>query len=260
MKLLRFFQGNKVKTGYYDGEKVVELKDSIEKVLESWHDWKYISNQIKRSHSLEDLSFFPPVSPSKIICVGLNYKDHAKELKMDLPNEPKLFLKPPSSIIAHKDIINYPSVSNQVDYEGELGIVIGKKGKNIKYEEVEEFIAGYTILNDVTARDLQKKDEQWTRSKSFDTFCPVGPFIETELDPNNQGIRLKLNGKVKQESNTKNMVFSPTTLIEYISSIMTLNPGDIIATGTPSGVGQMHSGDTVEIAIDDIGVLENKIV
>jgi len=260
MKFLRFYYNDTIKTAYFDGKKVIELKDPIEKVLKSWKNWKYMKNQVKSSYSLENIDFAPPVNPSKIVCVGLNYKDHANELKMEIPNEPKIFLKPPSGTIGQNDIISYPKSSNEVDYEGELAIVMGKKGKNIGIEEANEYIGGYTILNDVTARDLQKKDEQWTRAKSFDTFAPIGPFIQTEMDPMNQNISLKVNGEIKQDSNTKNMIFSPQELVEFISNIMTLNPEDIIATGTPSGVGEMKSGDTVEIAIDDIGVLKNKII
>jgi len=260
MKFLRFYYNDKIKTAYLDDKKVIELKDPIEKVLKSWKTRKYMNNQVKTSYSIEDIDFAPPVTPSKIICVGLNYKDHANELKMEIPNEPKIFLKPPSAVIGHDGIINYPKSSNEVDYEAELAIVIGKKGKKIEADKANEYIGGYTILNDVTARDLQRKDEQWTRAKSFDTFAPIGPFIETEMDPRSQNISLKVNGKIKQESNTKNMIFSPQDLVEFISNIMTLNPGDIIATGTPSGVGEIKSGDIVEIAIDDIGILKNKIM
>jgi 2-keto-4-pentenoate hydratase/2-oxohepta-3-ene-1,7-dioic acid hydratase in catechol pathway len=260
MKFLRFYLNDKIKTGYFDGEKVIELDDPIENVLNSGNDLEYLETKMKSSYSLEDIDFAPPVSPSKIVCVGLNYRDHAEEFKMEIPDEPKLFLKPPSAIIGHDDIINYPPSSNEVDYEAEIAIVMKKKGKNIAIDETKEYIGGYTILNDVTARDLQRKDEQWSRAKSFDTFAPTGPFIETEMDPTRQNISLKLNGEMKQSSNTKNMIFSPYELVEFISDIMTLNPHDIIATGTPSGVGQMKKGDTVEVAIEDIGVLRNKIM
>ena len=195
MKFLRFYYKDKIKTGYFDGEKVIELSDSIEKILNSWNDWKYMKNQMKNSYSLEDIDFAPVVNPSKIVCVGLNYKNHANELQMPIPDEPKLFLKPPSGIIGHNEIIDYPPSSNEVDYEGELAIVIRKKGKNLSFEEANEYIGGYTILNDVTARDLQRKDEQWTRAKSFDTFAPIGPFIQTEMDPSQQNISLKLMEK-----------------------------------------------------------------
>jgi len=260
MKFLRFYCKDKIKTGYFDGEKVIELDGSIEEVLNSWNDEKYLKNHVQNSYSIKDIDFAPPVKPSKIVCVGLNYKDHANELKMPIPDEPKLFLKPPSAMIGHDEIISYPPSSNEVDYEAELAIVMKKKGKKVSFDEAHEYIGGYTILNDVTARDLQRKDEQWTRAKSFDTFAPVGPFIETEMKPNKQNISLQINGKIKQESNTKNMIFAVEELVEFISNIMTLNPRDIIATGTPPGVGEMKSGDIVEIAIDDIGVLRNKIV
>ncbi|MDR0900906.1 MAG: fumarylacetoacetate hydrolase family protein [Methanobrevibacter sp.] len=260
MKFLRFIENNKIKTGYFDGEKVIELTDSMEEILKNWDNWKYMSKQVKMSYSLEDIQFAPPTTPSKIVCVGLNYKDHAEELNMELPYEPKIFLKPPNTVIPANATIGYPKMSNEVDYEAELAIVISKSGKNIEMEEAHEYIGGYTILNDVTARDLQRKDEQWTRAKSFDTFCPIGPFIETEMDPMNQAISLKLNGEIKQESNTSNMIFSPKELVEFISHIMTLNPGDIIATGTPAGVGEMNIGDEVEIAIEDIGYLKNKLL
>jgi len=261
LKFLRFFgNDNNIKTGYFDGEKVVELSDSIENILNNWENKDYIVDHMVTSYSIEDISFAPVSNPSKIICIGLNYKDHAEELDMELPDEPKIFLKPPSSVIACGEDIVYPSMSNEVDYEGELAIVISKTGKNIDSSHANEYIGGYTIINDVTARDLQRKDEQWTRAKSFDTFAPIGPFIETEMNPKNQNITLTLNGEIKQKSNTKNMVFSSNDLIEFISKIMTLNPGDIIATGTPPDVGQMKKGDIVEIAIGDIGVLKNRII
>ena len=266
MKFLRFFDDDScnedlnIKTGYFDGEKVIELTDSIEDVLNRWQDKEYMENQMIASYSLEDIIFAPPVNPSKIVCIGLNYKDHAEELAMELPEEPIIFLKPPSSVIACGDPIIYPPMSNELDYEAELAIVISKKGKNIDIDNVKEYIGGYTIMNDVTARDLQRKDEQWTRAKSFDTFAPLGPFIETEMDSTNQNIFLTLNGKVKQESNTKNMIFSPDELVEFVSKIMTLNPGDVIATGTPSGVGHMEKGDIVEVTVEDIGTLKNRII
>jgi 2-keto-4-pentenoate hydratase/2-oxohepta-3-ene-1,7-dioic acid hydratase in catechol pathway len=178
---------------------------------------------------------------------------------MEIPDEPIIFIKPPTSVIGHLDKIIYPDCSNQVDYEAELGIIISKETRNVKEQNAEDFIGGYTILNDVTARDLQRKDIQWTRAKSFDTFCPIGPRIETELDPMNQNISLKLNGEIKQNSNTENMIFDVYELVEFISNIMTLNPGDVIATGTPPGVGPMNVGDTVEVELGGIGVLKNYV-
>jgi len=262
LKFLRFFTKttNNPKTGYFDGEKIIELSDTIENVLKHSEDKDYIENQLGASYSTEEIMFAPVCEPSKIVCIGLNYKNHAKELGMELPDEPKIFLKPPSSVIACYDNIVYPTATNELDYEAELAIVISKTGKNIDIDEANEYIGGYTIINDVTARDLQRKDYQWTRAKSFDTFAPIGPFIETEMNPNNQNISLSLNDEIKQNSNTKNMIFSSEKLVEYISNIMTLNPGDIIATGTPPGVGPMEIGDNVEIAIESIGSLKNKII
>lgn len=200
------------------------------------------------------------IKPSKIIAVGLNYVDHAKELKMEIPSEPILFMKPPTSVIYHKDAIIYPSQTNELHYEAELAVVIKDKVKNIKPEEAERHILGYTCGNDVTARDLQRKDGQWTRSKSFDTFCPLGPKIVSGIDPNNLDIKLYLNGKLMQSSNTSNMIFKVSQLVSFISSVMTLEPQDVIFTGTPPGVGPMRVGDTVEVEIEGIGKLTNFVV
>lgn len=253
MKFLRFKHKNTIKNGYYKGEKVIELDENILNYKDSPID----TLNSDKSYSLDEIKIIEPVNPSKIVCIGLNYKDHAKELNMDLPKVPRIFLKPPSSIIAHKEDIVYPKMSNEVDYESELAIVIGKKCKDIEINESKDYIFGYTIINDVTARDVQREDIQWTRGKSFDTFAPIGPFIETNLNPLNLNISLSVNGKIKQNSNTKNMVFSPFELTSFISKIMTLYPGDIIATGTPPGVGSINKGDLVEIKIENIGTLQN---
>ncbi|MBA2859057.1 2-keto-4-pentenoate hydratase/2-oxohepta-3-ene-1,7-dioic acid hydratase in catechol pathway [Methanococcus maripaludis] len=197
------------------------------------------------------------IKPSKIVCAGLNYKDHAEELKMKLPKEPVIFLKPTSSIIYNEESIKIPKASERVDYEAELAIVIGKTCKSVKKEDAKNYIKGFTILNDVTARDLQEKDGQWTRAKSFDTFCPVGPKIVSGIDANNLKIQLRVNGKIKQDSNTNNMIFSVEELVEFVSSIMTLYPDDIISTGTPPGIGKLEKGDIVEIEIENIGILKN---
>lgn len=203
----------------------------------------------------------PPVMPSKVVCVGLNYRDHAKELGLDLPNEPLIFLKPGSAVNGHLDNILYPEQSERVDYEAELAVVISGRCSKVSPEDAAGYILGYTCLNDVTARDLQVKDGQWTRAKSFDTFCPIGPCIETEVsDPHNLDIRLVLNGEIKQSSNTSNLIFSVSELISTISHIMTLNEGDVIATGTPSGIGPMNRGDKVCVEIEGIGILENILI
>ena len=208
---------------------------------------------------IKNVKILPVSMPSKIIAVGLNYIDHAEEMEKKIPDEPLLFMKPNSAIIAHEEDIILPEISEQVDYEGELAVVIGKTAKNVSEKEVDKYILGYTCFNDVTARDLQAKDGQYTRSKSFDTFAPNGPFIEKDVDVNNITIKTILNGKVVQKSNTSNMKFKPEFLVSYISSIMTLFPGDIIATGTPSGVGKLKNGDVVEVCLEGIGILKNYV-
>lgn len=197
--------------------------------------------------------------PEKIILAGLNYRGHAQELGMRIPDEPIIFLKPPSSLIGPNQNILYPKGVKRVDYEAELAVVIAKKGKDIKKERVKDYVLGYTCLNDVTARNLQKKDGQWTRAKAFDSFCPVGPHIETELDPGNLRIQSYLNGELKQDSRTSDFIFSIDFLVSFISNIMTLQPGDIISTGTPSGVGPMQRGDRIKVVIEGIGCLENQV-
>jgi len=205
----------------------------------------------------QDIKLLPVSIPTKIIAIGLNYKDHAEEMDMEIPEEPILFMKPNTAIVAHEENIILPSMSKRVDYEGELAIVIGKHCKNISEEEAPDYVLGFTCFNDVTARDLQKKDGQYTRSKSFDTFAPVGPWVENEIDPNNLSIETKVNDRIVQKSNTSNLAFKPYFLVSFISKIMTLLPGDIIATGTPAGVGPLSKGDKVEITIEGIGTLKN---
>lgn len=256
MKIIRFIKDGKEKTGLIEDNNIIELSCSIIEAIKSSSIQKYIKDS---NYKFEDIKIKSPVSPSKIVCVGLNYRDHAEELNMDIPEEPILFLKPSTSVIGHLDNIIYPDSSNQVDYEAEIGIVISKEARNVKSENAEAFIGGYTAFNDVTARDLQQKDGQWTRAKSFDTFASIGPCIETNLDPMSQDISLKLNSEIKQKSNTKKMIFDVYELVEFISNIMTLNPCDVIATGTPPGVGPMNVGDTVEVEIEKIGALKNLV-
>lgn len=197
--------------------------------------------------------------PTKIVCVGLNYHCHAKELGMNTPHHPILFMKPLTSLIGPEDNIIYPKMSKRVDYEAELAIIIKDKIKNIKQSEAMKHIEGFTCLNDVTARDLQKLDKQWTRAKSFDTFCPVGPKIVKDINPNNVKIQSFLNNELKQDSNTSNFIFKVEEIVSFISQVMTLNPGDIIATGTPKGIGPMKKGDKIEIKIEGIGTLRNYV-
>ena len=210
---------------------------------------------------LAEVKLLPAAAPSKIICVGRNYRAHAKELGHDVPTEPLLFFKPPSALLAHGREIVLPPESERVDYEGELGVIIGKRCRNLsENDSARSFIRGYTIVNDVTARDLQKKDSQWTRAKGFDTFCPCGPIVTDELDPW-AGVELttRLNGEVKQQGNTREFIFPLDEILRYASRIMTLEPGDLIATGTPEGVSPMKSGDAVEVSVAGIGALKNKI-
>jgi 2-keto-4-pentenoate hydratase/2-oxohepta-3-ene-1,7-dioic acid hydratase in catechol pathway len=198
-------------------------------------------------------------TPTKIICVGRNYADHAKELGNAPPSEPLLFLKPPSALLPHGGTIVYPAVSSEVHHEGELAIVIGKRAKNVGRENWREYVRGFTCANDVTARDLQKKDVQFTRGKGFDTFCPVGPRVVEDLDVSSLRVQVRVNGETRQDGNTRQMMFDCAFLVEYISAIMTLEPGDLILTGTPAGVGPLQRGDVVEVEIEGIGVLRNDV-
>ena len=207
----------------------------------------------------EDVKLLAPVEPSKIICVGLNYQDHVKEsATADVaPEEPLLFSKPPSAVIAPEAEIVGPPQSERVDYEGEIGVVIGLPGRNITVEDAPKHIFATTCVNDVTARDLQRKDKQWVRAKGFDTFCPVGPYLVTDLDYTQLDVETRLNGEKRQGANSKIMIFPIPALVSYISSVMTLFPGDLIVTGTPQGVGPMEPGDVVEVEVEGVGILRN---
>lgn len=215
--------------------------------------------EIDSQFNLKDIKIIAPMMPSKIIAVGLNYVDHATELNLPLPEEPLIFLKPPSSVIGLYETIYYPPQAKRVDYEAEMALVIKKKAYNISYTEAPNYIFGYTCLNDVTARDLQKKDGQWTRAKSFNTFCPIGPYIETDIDVSSLKIELLVNKDIRQSSNTSKMIFDCKKLVEFISGVMALEPGDIIATGTPSGIGPLKVDDEVEVRIEKLGSLINPV-
>lgn len=209
---------------------------------------------------LESVRLTSPVLPGKIVCMGRNYAEHAREHGADVPETPLIFLKPSTCVISLNDEIVLPPQSQQVEHEGELAVVIGKRGRWIQAEDVHDYILGYTIANDVTARDLQNRDGQWTRAKGFDTFCPLGPWIETEFDPADALLTVRVNGEVRQMETTRAMVFPVNQIVAYISSIMTLEPGDVILTGTPAGVGPLAQGDIVTVEIDGIGELKNKVV
>jgi len=250
MKLVRFQKDGKISYGV--------LEENIIKVINGdIFDEFSVTDNI---YTLSEITLKAPCNPSKIVCVGLNYRNHAAEMKDRIPEEPVLFIKPSTAVIGPKESIIYPKMSNQVDYEAELAVVIKNKIKDIEEDQVKEHILGYTCFNDVTARDLQKKDGQWTRAKSFDTFAPFGPTIATDVDPSNLNIQLLLNDQIKQNSNTNQLIFSVEKLVSFISKIMTLNPGDVIATGTPSGVGPMNVGDKVAVKIEKIGILENYVI
>jgi 2-keto-4-pentenoate hydratase/2-oxohepta-3-ene-1,7-dioic acid hydratase in catechol pathway len=210
--------------------------------------------------ALEGARLLAPVEPSKVVCVGRNYKEHAAELGNTMPSEPLLFLKAPSAIVGHGDTIVLPGQSERVEHEGELAVVIGRKCRAVaEGEDPLSYVLGYTCVNDVTARDLQRKDVQFTRAKSFDTFCPVGPYIVTGLDPTDLLVETRVNGDVRQSGRTSAMAFPVPFLIRYISAVMTLNPGDLIATGTPAGVGPLLDGDTVEVSVEGVGTLGNQV-
>ena len=209
---------------------------------------------------LEDVRLLAPVVPGKIVAVGLNYKDHARELGMELPGEPLLFLKAPSALIGPGGGIVYPPQSRRVDYEAELAVVIGRAAKNVREKDAAAYILGYTCINDVTARDLQMKDVQFARSKGFDTFAPLGPWIVTDFEPAEAPVRSLVNGEVRQDGNTREMIASVYRLLEYVSSNMTLFPGDVIATGTPPGIGSLRVGDVVTVEVGGIGALTNRVV
>ncbi|MFH1736496.1 MAG: fumarylacetoacetate hydrolase family protein [Actinomycetota bacterium] len=249
MRFVRFRHGAEITFGVLEEEVVRVIKP------DPFSDWRETGERFL----LTDVTLLAPCVPTKVVAVGLNYTDHAAELSMDIPDEPILFLKPAESVIGPGERIIYPAASQQVDYEAELGIVIKKTAKNISEDNTSGYILGYTCANDVTARDLQRKDGQWTRAKSFDTFAPIGPWIDTEFDPSDAVVEARLNGQAKQSSSTADMIFSVPRLVSFISDVMTLNPGDVIMTGTPPGVGPMKSGDTIEIAIEGLGVLVNKV-
>lgn len=252
MKLCRFLHNNELKYGAVKGDSVFPLPE-IENLEDQMDTLKFT-----QAINLSEVKFLPPDTPSKIVCVGRNYADHAAELGNAVPKEPLLFLKAPSSVITDGEAIIIPEQSNQVEHEGELAVIIGRVCKNLGDDDNPlDYVFGYTCLNDVTARDLQRHDVQFTRAKSFDTFCPIGAFIETEADIADVRVTVKVNDEIRQDGRTSQMVFPVPFLIRYISKQMTLNAGDIIATGTPSGVSKLNAGDVVLVEIENIGTLQN---
>jgi len=251
MKIYRFKHTDKISYGILKEDRLYPVQGSV------FRKFKTAKNGI----SIGEVTLLPPVIPSKIIAIGLNYKDHAMERGKPLPEEPLIFLKPSSAVVGPKDIIVYPTMTKRVDFEGELAVIIKKKASRLHPDDkTDDYILGYSCFNDVTARDLQAKDIQFTRAKSFDTFAALGPCIATDIDPSRLRIKTFLNGKLKQSGNTRNLIFSVPFLVRFVSNIMTLNPGDVITTGTPAGIGPMVPGDRVDVQIEGIGTLSNTVM
>jgi len=249
MKLVKFIYNGKELWGVLAQDSITVLKEPpFKKII--------TGNKIL---PLAEVRLLAPCSASKVVLVGLNYKDHARELNMNVPENPIIFLKPATALSGPEERIIYPEGVNRLDYEAELALVIKKTACKIEEKDAGQYILGYTCLNDITARDQQEKDGQWTRAKSYDTFCPLGPWIETDLDPSPVRIKAVLNGRTVQDSNTENFIFPVNRLVSFISRIMTLMPGDVISTGTPSGIGPMNPGDTIEVEIEGIGILKNTV-
>ncbi|MCL2057098.1 MAG: fumarylacetoacetate hydrolase family protein [Oscillospiraceae bacterium] len=249
MKLIRFIHKGREAYGYLKEDRVEFLQGGIATGFKPTGD----------GAALGEVKLLSPVMPSKAVCVGQNYLDHIKEMGNEIPTEPVIFLKPPTSVIGPGDVIVRPAISDRVDYEGELAVVIGKQARHLTQENALGCVLGYTCANDVTARDIQQRDGQWTRGKGFDTFLPLGPCIETEIDPSALAIRTTLNGKIVQDSCTDQLLFKIPMLLSFITAAMTLNPGDVVLTGTSSGVGPMVAGDVVAVEIEGIGRLENRV-
>ena len=249
MKIIRYQDGIKTNWGVIEGDSVREMEGDP---FGHFH----LTSKMKK---MGEVRLLAPCLPSKIVALGLNYRDHAEEVKLALPQEPLLFIKPSTSVIGPGDAIIYPKMSKRVDYEAELAVVIGKAAKRVSEERASDYILGYTCLNDVTARDLQPQNGQWTTAKGFDTFAPIGPWIVTDIDPHHLDVSSYLNGERRQHSNTKNLIFGARQLVSFISRVMTLLPGDVIATGTPSGIGPMTIGDKIDVVIEGIGTLSNQV-
>lgn len=249
MKIARFSIDGKEKYGIVNGNTIQAIEDGLFRSI----------NTTDQYFKLKDVTLLSPCKPTKIVAMGLNYHQHAAELGMAIPQSPLTFMKPSTAVIGTGENIVYPASSHQVDYEGELAVVIKKAAWRVSIEDAPKYILGYTCFNDVTARDLQAQDSQWTRAKGFNTFAAVGPWIETELDPSDITVETYLNGKRKQRGSTSDLIYSVAEIINFISHVMTLLPGDIIATGTPSGVGPMYPGDVVEVRIKSIGTLKNTV-
>jgi 2-keto-4-pentenoate hydratase/2-oxohepta-3-ene-1,7-dioic acid hydratase in catechol pathway len=251
MRLVRFRHGDRIATGALEPG-----SDEIRVLRGTFFEDPLPTGE---TVALGDVLLLAPVLPSKLVCVGKNYAAHAAEFGMQVPEEPLLFLKPSTAVVGPGDPIRLLPISRRIDFEGELAVVIGRLARGVRTEEAFKYILGYTCANDVTLRDLQKADDQWARAKGFDGSAPIGPWIETDLDPNDVIVRTRLNGDIRQQASTSDMVFGVATLIEYITVFMTLLPGDVLLTGTPEGVGALRDGDVVEIEVEGVGVLRNEV-
>ncbi len=221
----------------------------------------YLGGQVdEEPRPADEVQLVAPVTPTKVICVGRNYAEHAAELGNEVPPEPLIFLKPPSSIIGPDAAVVYPAISERVDHEGELALVIGRRVRNLREQDAAGAIFGYTVANDVTARDLQRKDGQWTRGKGFDTFAPIGPWIDTDFDPTNRQVRCLVNGEVRQDGNTSLLIYSIGHVLAHVSRFMTLEPGDVVLTGTPAGVGAVQPGDVMTVEVEGLGTISNPVI
>jgi 2-keto-4-pentenoate hydratase/2-oxohepta-3-ene-1,7-dioic acid hydratase in catechol pathway len=249
LKYVRFLEDNTPVFGLLEGDTVIKVEGDI------FSDYQLSSSR----YNLKDVTLLAPIVPGKFLGIGLNYKKHAEEVNRPLPEEPMIFMVSQSSIISTGEEIHLANAAHRTDFEGELAIVIGKTAKSVSIEEALNYVFGYTCCNDISDRILQKRDVQYVRAKSYDTYKPLGPVIETAIDPNQAPIRVRVNGQIRQDSNTNDMIFSAAEIISTISQVMTLDPGDVIITGTPSGVGPLQPGDIVEIEIEGIGTLTNKV-
>ncbi len=256
MRIVRFIAQGKSQYGILDTDNIKGLKDSP---FSQFKDSVSSPKLDGSTYFLDEVQLLPPCVPSKLVCLGLNYRKHADEFNLPIPSVPLIFIKPSTAIIGPYDNIVIPKQSKRVDYEAELGVVIGKKAKDVTPDKFQDYILGYTCVNDVTERHNQKEDGQWTRAKGYDTFAPIGPWIDTEVVPDNLLVEAILNGNILQSDRTSDLIFGIPELVSFISGIMTLLPGDIIATGTPSGVGRINSGDIIEIRIEGIGTLKNPV-
>jgi 2-keto-4-pentenoate hydratase/2-oxohepta-3-ene-1,7-dioic acid hydratase in catechol pathway len=250
MRLVRFRSGDRIATGLVEGDHVRPLRGTF------FQDPVPTGEEIP----LTDARLLAPVIPSKVVAVGKNYVEHAAEMGGEVPEEPIIFLKPSTAVIGPGDPIQYPAMATRVDHEAELAVVVGRFARRVPADQAASVVLGFTCGNDVTARDLQQKDGQWTRAKSFDGFCPLGPWIETELEADDVEVVCRVNGDVRQSARTSQLAFGPAVLIQFISRVMTLLPGDVILTGTPAGVGPVQPGDKIEVEVEGIGVLRNEVV